>query len=103
MHNLWTMQLQMTIKAKAYLTGELAMRGLANGKIKYAIIATDTSSAHRQSIEERLTYYHIPFIVRLSKVQMTQMTKKDQVVMIGVTESNLAKLLKEKESYYEET
>jgi ribosomal protein L30E len=97
------MQLQMTIKAKTYLTGELAMRGLANGKVKYAIIAKDTSLSHRQSIQERLTYYRIPFIVRLSKLQMTQMTKKDQVVMIAVTEPNLARLLKEKESYYEET
>jgi ribosomal protein L7Ae-like RNA K-turn-binding protein len=91
------MQLQLIIKARAFLSGELAMRALAQGKVHYAIIAADTSLPHQNRIIERLTYYKIPYVIRLTKALMSQMIHKDQVVMIGVTDASLARLIIEKE------
>jgi len=97
----WLQQLHFVIKAKAYLTGELAMRALAKKSVYYAIIASDTSINHLQSIQERLQYYQIPYIITLTKAELSQLTGMKQVVMIAITNSNLAKTLKEKEPFYE--
>jgi hypothetical protein len=85
------------MKANAYLTGELALRALSQKKVYYAIIATDTSLSHQKMLMERLTYYHIPYRIFLDKKTMNQLTKKEQVVMIAITNSQLAKTLKTKE------
>lgn len=97
----WLQQLHFVIKAKAYLTGELAMRALAKKQVYYAIIALDTSIHHLQSIQERLRYYQIPYIVTLTKSQLSEITGMKQVVMIAITNPNLAKTLQEKETFYE--
>ncbi|MEY3610000.1 MAG: hypothetical protein RLZZ264_521 [Bacillota bacterium] len=99
----WLQQLHFVIKAKAYLTGELAMRALAKKSVYYVIIASDTSMNHLQSIQERLQYYQIPSIVTLTKTQLSQLTGMKQVVMIAITNLNLAKTLKEKEPFHEKT
>jgi hypothetical protein len=46
---------------------------------------------------ERLTYYRIPYRIFLDKKIMNQLTKKEQVVMIAITNPQLAKTLKSKE------
>lgn len=97
----WLQQLHFVIKARAYLTGELAMRALSKKQVHYVIIASDTSINHLQSIQERLHYYHIPSIVTLTKSKLSELTGLKQIVMIAITNSNLAKTLKEKEPFYE--
>ncbi|MFZ9139791.1 MAG: hypothetical protein ACO207_05055 [Bacilli bacterium] len=99
----WFQQLHFVMKARTYLTGELAMKALSKKKIYYGIIASDTSESHLRSIEERLRFYQIPWIVTLSKSIMESLTHKKQVVFIGITNADLANILKEKESYHEKT
>jgi len=93
----WRQQLHFVVKAKAYLTGELAMRALAKKQVHYVIIASDSSLSHQQSIQERLHYYQIPWIVSLSKSELSELTGKKQVIMIAITNPNLANILKQKE------
>lgn len=93
----WQQQLHFVMKAKAYLTGELAIRALAKKQVHYVIIASDTSLSHQQSIQERLRYYQIPWIVSLSKSELSELTGKKQVIMIAITNPNLANILKQKE------
>ncbi len=97
----WLQQLHFVIKARAYLTGELAMRALSKKQAYYAIIASDISTNHLQSIQERLQFYKIPSIVTLSKSALSELTGSKQVVMLVITNSGLAKTLKEKEPLYE--
>lgn len=103
MKNEWLSQLHFVMKAQCFLTGELALRALVKKHIHYAILARDTSVAHLQDLTERLTYYKIPFVIRLDKLTMATLTKKKQVVMIGITNHHLAKTLIEKETLYEKT
>ena len=77
------------------------MRALAKKQVYYVIIASDTSLSHLQAIEERLRHYHIPWIVTLNKLELSILTGKKQVVMIAITNNNLAKTLIEKEKLYE--
>lgn len=93
----WLQQLHFVIKAKAYLTGELAMRALAKKQVHYVIIASDTSMMHQQAILERVKYYQIPWIVALNKEEMSNLTGKKQVVMLAIINENLAKTLQQKE------
>jgi len=93
----WLQHLHFVMKANAYLTGELALRALSRKQVYYAIIATDTSQSHQQMLIERLTYYRIPYRIFLDKKIMNQLTKKEQVVMIAITNPQLAKTLKSKE------
>jgi ribosomal protein L7Ae-like RNA K-turn-binding protein len=93
----WLQHLHFVMKANAYLTGELALRALSRKQVYYAIIATDTSLSHQKMLLERLTYYRIPHRIFLDKKTMNQLTKKDQVVMIAITNPQLAKTLKTKE------
>ncbi len=97
----WLQQLHFVIKARAYLTGELAMKALAKKRVYYVIIATDTSINHQQSIKERLQHYQIPWIVTLTKSQLSDLTGMKQVVMIAITNPGLAKTLLQKEASYE--
>ncbi len=97
----WLQQLHFVIKAKAYLTGELAMRALAKKRVYYVIIAADTSIHHQQLIKERLRHYQIPWIVALTKLALSELTGIKQVVMLAITNANLAMTLKEKETVYE--
>jgi ribosomal protein L7Ae-like RNA K-turn-binding protein len=85
------------MKANAYLTGELALRALSRKQVYYAIIATDTSLSHQKMLLERLTYYRIPYRIFLDKKTMNLLTKKEPVVMIAITNPQLAKTLKTKE------
>jgi hypothetical protein len=85
------------MKANAFLTGELALRALSKNQVYYAIIASDTSLSHQQLLIERLTYYRIPYRIYLDKKTMNKLTKKEQVVMIAITNPQLAKTLKTKE------
>ena len=97
MNSPWLQHLHFVMKANAYLTGELALRALSRRQVYYAIIAKDTSLSHQQMLIERLTYYRIPYRIFLDKKTMNQLTKKDQVVMIAITNPQLAKTLKTKE------
>jgi ribosomal protein L7Ae-like RNA K-turn-binding protein len=103
MLNPWLQHLHFVMKANAYLTGELALRALSQRKVHYAIIATDTSVNHQKQLVERLAFYKIPYVVTLTKEVMSVLTKKKQVVMIAITNANLAKTLKQKESLHEKT
>ena len=93
----WLQHLHFVMKANAYLTGELALRALSRKQVYYAIIASDTSLSHQQLLIERLTYYRIPYRIYLDKKTMNKLTKKEQVVMIAITNPQLAKTLKTKE------
>ncbi len=97
MNSPWLQHLHFVMKANAYLTGELALRALSRKQVYYAIIATDTSLSHQKMLLERLTYYRIPYRIFLDKKTMNLLTKKDQVVMIAITNPQLAKTLKTKE------
>ena len=97
MNSPWLQHLHFVMKANAYLTGELALRALSQKQVYYAIIATDTSVSHQQKLIERLTYYKIPYRIFLDKRTMNMLTKKEQVVMIAITNAQLAKTLKTKE------
>jgi len=103
MLNPWLQHLHFVMKANAYLTGELALRALSQRKVHYAIIATDTSVNHQKQLVERLVFYKIPYVVTLTKEVMSVLTKKKQVVMIAITNANLANTLKQKESLHEKT
>ena len=103
MHNPWLQHLHFVMKANAYLTGELALRALSQRKVHYAIIASDTSVNHQKQLIERLTFYRIDYVITLTKDIMSQLTKKKQVVMIAITNANLAKTLKQKETHDEKT
>lgn len=98
MHSPWLQHLHFVMKANVYLTGELALRALPRKQVFYAIIAKDTSLAHQKMLIERLAYYHIPYRIFLDKAMMKSLTKKDQVVMIAITNKQLAKSLKLKEN-----
>ena len=97
MNSPWLQHLHFVMKANAYLTGELALRALSRKQVYYAIIATDTSLSHQKMLLERLTYYRIPYRIFLDKKTMNLLTKKEQVVMIAITNPQLAKTLKTKE------
>ena len=97
MNSPWLQHLHFVMKANAYLTGELALRALSRKQVYYAIIASDTSLSHQQLLIERLTYYRIPYRIYLDKKTMNKLTKKEQVVMIAITNPQLAKTLKTKE------
>lgn len=97
MDNPWLQQLHFVIRARAFLTGELAMRAFSSHRVYYVIIATDTSLAHRTTLIERLDYYHIPYTIALTKQTLSVLTKKKQVAFLAVTNPSLAKTLKEKE------
>lgn len=98
----WQQQLHFVIKAKAFLTGELALRALKTKRVHYVILATDTSPSHRQSILERLNFYQIPYRITLTKENLATLTQKKQVVMLAITNQQLAQSLIEKETTYEE-
>lgn len=98
----WLQQLHFVIRAKAYLTGELAMRAFKVKRVHYVIIATDISIHHREAIIERLTYYQIPYRIILTKDDLAKLTQKKQVVMLAITNAQLALALRQKETTYEE-
>jgi ribosomal protein L7Ae-like RNA K-turn-binding protein len=99
----WQQQLHFVIKAKAFLTGELAIRSLKTKRVYYVILAEDVSASHRQTIIERLDFYHIPYRIALTKDMLATFTQKKQVVMLAITNKQLAQSLIEKETTYEET
>ena len=101
MDNPWLQQLHFVIRANAFLTGEIAKRAFMKKQVKYVIIATDTSANHQQLLIERLTFYRIPYVIRLTQTDLTKLTKKKQVAFIAITNVDLAKTLIEKESSYE--
>lgn len=99
----WQQQLHFVIKAKAFLTGELAIRALKTKRVYYVILAEDTSPTHRQTILERLNFYQIPYRVALTKEVLATLTQKKQVVILAITNQQLAQSLIEKETTYEKT
>ena len=90
------------IRARKYALGESVISLGRSGKIKLALLATNTSDASKKKYRDKINYYHIPYVEYGTKEELASLLNKQEISLIGILDANLAreikKLIKEDET-----
>ncbi len=84
-------------KAGKLVTGEDAVRNsIRNGKVKLVIVAEDASDNTKKRFSNSTAFYNIPFVTWGLKEMLGSCIGKSERSVLGITDENFSKGLKEK-------
>lgn len=90
----WMSLLGLANRARKIISGEeLVLKEIKSGKAKLVLLSNDASFNTSKRIQDKCTYYEIPFRVVESREQLGHAIGKDARVVVAILEEGFAKKL----------
>lgn len=88
--------LGLAYRAGRVVTGdELVLRAVRRGRVRLVILAADASERTRKKWQDKCAFYAVPLVVTSDRTQLGEALGKEERVIVGVTDENFARRLKE--------
>ena len=82
-------------RARKMITGEeLVVTAVRNGSAKLVFLASDASKNSNKIIQDKCTYYKVPYAIFGDRYTLGQATGKEARVTVAITDTGFAKKLK---------
>ncbi|MBS4217710.1 YlxQ family RNA-binding protein [Bacillus sp. FJAT-49711] len=90
----WMSLLGLANRARKIISGEeLVVKEIKNGRAKLVLISKDASSNTSKKIQDKCTYYDVPFRFVESREKLGHAIGKDERVVVAILEDGFAKKL----------
>ncbi|WP_062105039.1 YlxQ family RNA-binding protein [Bacillus niameyensis] len=90
----WMTLLGLANRARKIISGEeLVLREIKNKKAKLVILSDDASFNTSKKVQDKCTYYQVPFRFVQSRVQLGHAIGKEERVVVAILEEGFAKKL----------
>ncbi|OCS92364.1 50S ribosomal protein L7 [Caryophanon latum] len=87
--------LGLAARARKIITGEeLVVTAVRNGSAKLVFLADDASKNSNKKIQDKCTYYKVPYAIFGDRYTLGQATGKEARVTVAITDAGFAKKLK---------
>ena len=88
--------LGLAFRARRVVTGdELVLRAVRRGRVRLVILAADASERTKKKWRDKCAFYAVPLVVTSDRMQLGEALGKHARVVIGVTDENFARRLRE--------
>lgn len=87
--------LGLAARARKIISGEeLVVTAVRNGSAKLVFLAGDASKNSNKKIQDKCTYYKVPYAIFGDRYTLGQATGKEARVTVAITDAGFAKKLK---------